>query len=156
MKYKAENGGRSNPATHTPIGDPSLDAGFSSLSIKTSSNQPSSVNSHIWKRRFFLVATCRQLGSATAVLAFRGNSSLHTLTFRSVIPDIPKSFPISLLSGLGRSRRHCTPLFSLDPATISATNCHQGSLQADLVLPITSQNFLNIDIQYQACASRLA
>src|SRR5271154_6220381 len=79
MKYKAESGGRSNPATHTPTGDPSLDAVFSSLSIKTSSNQPSTVNSHIWKGRFFLVATCRQLGSAAAVPA---------LTFRSVILDI--------------------------------------------------------------------
>ena len=81
MKYKAESGGRSNPATHTPTGDPSLDAVFSSLSIKTSSNQPSTVNSHIWKGRFFLVATCRQLGSATALPAFRGKQRLHTLTF---------------------------------------------------------------------------
>ena len=66
IKYKAEGGGRRNQATHTPIRDPSLDAGFSGLSIKTSSNQPSTVNSHLWKARFFLIATCRPLGSAAA------------------------------------------------------------------------------------------
>src|SRR5436305_627530 len=52
-------------------------------------------------------------------------SRKQRLTFRSVISDIPKSFPhFFALSGLGRSRRHCTPLISLDPA-ISATGCHQ-------------------------------
>lgn len=140
IKCKAEGGGRRNPATHTPIRDPSLDAGLSGLSIKTSSNQPSTVNPHLWKRRFFLLPLAFHWVLLLLSLPFRGNSVFA--------PDVPqrhnltsKVIPISLLSGLGRSRRHCTPLFSLDPATISATNRPPGSLQADL-LPIISQNFL--------------
>jgi hypothetical protein len=78
IKCKAEGGGRRNPATHTPIRDPSLDAGFSGLSIKTSSNQPSTVNPHLWKRRFSLIATCRPLGSATAFPALSRKQRLRT------------------------------------------------------------------------------
>jgi hypothetical protein len=73
MKYKAESGWSEYPATHTPIGDPSLDAGFSSLSIKTSLQSTIHCESSLVERRFFLIATCRQLDSTTAVPAFRGS-----------------------------------------------------------------------------------
>jgi hypothetical protein len=129
IKYRAEDGGRSNPATHAPIGDPSLDAGFSGLSIKTPSNRPSTVKSHLWKRRCFLIATCCPLGSAACFLfAFLGNSVFTPDVPQRHTLNIPKSQSSHLfaLPALADRNATATPPHSFLTGTLQqlvCTNC---------------------------------